>query len=1267
MDPSTQRMLERARARRQKLDSQLSNVGHDVAKKRYPLQETQTQSLKVTTEVEVTLRKPQVMAEVSISPTKVVYGGQELKEKEAEPSDKKNSELCDEKENTESDSIRDGVRSQLRRLGELYSDTQISSPIHRTELKFACEDKQEVKHGKPAVRVARFQALAQSINQWEDDLSHPQLPRSGEITSPEQRNKTNSDFTTSLKTGNATRNTSVPTEVEESVKISEQTKPLGNKNAPKKVVWDRAILECLEAQGFSRTVSNSRLVYDYSKNSSQDKEEATSSSTENSSVPTKVTSLKEEVEPSSPKKYLPQNTECSKRTGSPVMGTTGLRSSSSHLASVDVQASRKGDSQWKHVPHMGIRSATSPQKFNAHGSPKSGSVLNKASLFETSPTKRSGKDPAELSVSERLALFERNKGQALLPKAPFSMPVPARCLGNVSPNKKPVINKSPERGRLPERSFVGGIRGYLSTSPTKQEPVKESPKTQNTAPNVVMAHRKLFESGTVASHDRSVNHNLQLERQKDMELLLNRWNKNKQISSEEGRKEVPDLTNACKEQEATSSFQVRAKESKAPPPPPFPQLSVDISPTKKSSSAVNQQMKLQCNLQPASKPVVQIETLSPRSPVQSGCSQAKTSNYGNKPNMKQESEPTTPKYSSLCNIKKIKVSPPKPGRLYPCLSDIEGTTTETESEMPEEEERYSSSSEEMDSSSNMDSSFGRDILHAAGIHKSPRNEKSDSDSDMSESAVLDDIDDFLDEALGENSCSESEGPTPPKKKRDASKSPQKSHRSPLKKESPTTTQSQSFRYTRGKSASPSKPIPTHVIEGDQQVPLMHTVSFYRRQQNMSTKGTPVRQVTRNPEVNSQPPDESSANTEIAVRHKISSLLDEVSKQQNVISQVSQALNLCSATVEFSGSAEEVEGERLLLLATHKRQAALHEIQRLKVEGTLKPITEVGDAVDVAERGTLTLCDITLPLKKEFVRHMAADDTCYHFVCLVRSQEQVLITPVLAATTGNLRHGQSIVWNAPLQLFNLYNDFKVTLEVYSIQTDKEILPHDIKYHIGNKKDGNKLRLTPKKLLKQDSRLMMPTVQSPAGPSAVRSPSFHLAGYVVFSLREISRTHFTLNKVAYTSPLEGSIQLRMSSELSVDVTQKGFLTMFEDVSGFGAWHRRWCVLKGSFLAFWKYPDDEKRKASMGQIDLNLCTTEIVGLVSRDICARPNTFLLETTRPAQPEDEESLVLVRMNDRTMIRHLLSADTREDRLQWCTQINKALCMLRAWSNKPRQ
>ena len=58
-----------------------------------------------------------------------------------------------------------------------------------------------------------------------------------------------------------------------------------------------------------------------------------------------------------------------------------------------------------------------------------------------------------------------------------------------------------------------------------------------------------------------------------------------------------------------------------------------------------------------------------------------------------------------------------------------------------------------------------------------------------------------------------------------------------------------------------------------------------------------------------------SNDAAMAQDKTKKLLSEVCKQQQVIGQASQALNLCAATVEFSGSTESVEGERYLLLAS----------------------------------------------------------------------------------------------------------------------------------------------------------------------------------------------------------------------------------------------------------------------------------------------------------------------------------------------------------------
>lgn len=61
------------------------------------------------------------------------------------------------------------------------------------------------------------------------------------------------------------------------------------------------------------------------------------------------------------------------------------------------------------------------------------------------------------------------------------------------------------------------------------------------------------------------------------------------------------------------------------------------------------------------------------------------------------------------------------------------------------------------------------------------------------------------------------------------------------------------------------------------------------------------------------------------------------------------------------------------------------------------------------------------------------------------------------------------------------------------------------------------------------------------------------------------------------MQGTVYMQVNCELNVIIDYKGFLTMFEDVAGFGAWHRRWCHLRGHVLSYWRYPDDEKKKVT------------------------------------------------------------------------------------------
>ncbi|KAJ3648680.1 hypothetical protein Zmor_020464 [Zophobas morio] len=780
-------------------------------------------------------------------------------------------------------------------------------------------------------------------------------------------------------------------------------------------------------------------------------------------------------------------------------------------------------------------------------------IADKAARFE-SPQNTPTKDPALMSVSERKALFEKNKGTPLIPKAAFAMPTPQA---------------------KPDSAKEKNVKKSVSQTPVNQESV--SLKAGGIA-NKVAA---LFENKSTISQQQ-IEKNVQAQRKQEMDMLLNRFHKPVEVITEET--EYDD--NATEE---TAMIEKTPSEV------------ITVVPSKEERRS-----------------------------------------SGNKRCSKSDS----PKVAAVLNdVKRIKVSPQKAGRLYPSLTDIESVTeteNETRSTTPNDNSSFENSFAESDDAN---TSFGRDILRAVCKNQSSqKNQIVDDSSDLSD--VLDDMDDYIDEALAYSG--HTDGPSPPKQGR----------KSPLET-------SYSFNYKNFPSESPSqfkspiktpmrtedaKNLPTHVVDGDNILPLTHTVSFYRKQQTQ-TSTTPIRQISRQPLVEETP--ENNPEEEELIQKKINVLKIEIAKQELIISQTSQALNLCNSTLEFMGSTEQVEAERVLLLATHRRQAAVHEKQRLEIERTIRPQRKGVEQVYL-QKGDLTISKIVLPLKQKYVTALAAaGGKGHHVVCLIKYNEQVLPTQ-LVSTVASSSKNPELELSVPgtITLRDVYSDFTVTLEVYCLQAQEEILPHDIKYHI--KKPSAKL--TPKKS-KQDSRLIRPVKESPAGPQVVRSPTFALMGYVVFSAATTNKKQWSLNNTPSMSPLEGTVEMCISCQMATTIEHRGFLTMFEDVSGFGAWHRRWCLLRGDTLSYWKYPDDEKNTPPINSIQLSESITQHVGPVSRDICARLHTFLLETERQASPHDKDSLITVRKGPRTVIRHLLSADTKEERLEWCSKLNSALCV----------
>lgn len=843
-----------------------------------------------------------------------------------------------------------------------------------------------------------------------------------------------------------------------------------------------------------------------------------------------------------------------------------------------------------------------------NGNADRSSVLSKAAMFEAGSPK--AKDPAEMSLRERKALFEKNKGAAIVPKAPFGQAPsvktllgdkeskPVRLLTHTTPTKSSSSSSSKTNSKeniddnVSQTSIGGGIKDKLAALFSKERTISEA---------------------TISSK-------FKLEREKEMEMLQSRFHTSKDIKAntmdsdnEDDHSEKAPLMGGGS---ALSLNQINKKPEIIAN---IPKVTFDESKCRSETALHDREAEDEVDRVVGSQPV------------------------------KRRSSQDSPQVLAvLDDVKRIRVntdkkngngSLPQPS-IYPHLSDIETDASQS----PDENSDCGSSTEANDKMNKSDNwaetSFGREVMKVVKKNNSSYNKAiKDKDYCDSSNSIDSELEDVLDEALNDD---DSEGPTPPKLHKNRN-----------------SLSSKSFTFKEGSPAkkefkSPLKVNNAPARNNDRGNELVHSVSFYRRMQNASSQPTTpirvIRHTSPDREVSSTPEQATSVTT---VRERIKQLQNEIFKQQNIISQASQALNLCAATIEFSGSTEQAEGERLLLLATHRRQACLHEVQRLQVEGA-------GEA-GRAGCASLQLGGIRLPLKRDYMRKLNADGAVgHHAVCLLKCRDRVLATSMqLTQPTGNVLH-----FPDHINMDGLTSDFKVTVEVYLLQASKEMLPHDVKYHISNKKSSSKL-LTPKS--KAKSELKAPKIQSPAGPLSVRSPQFQAHGYCIFALPQADRKTFTLNKVPCGSPLEGSAHIEIAARVKVPAPapHNAFLTAFDDVSGLGAWHRRWFVLQPPRLTYWKYPDDVQKKMPIGDIDLQSVISETATRAPRDLCARPNTILLESSVPPGliVPDSGSLVYVKRGDGTVVRrHLLAADTPADRDVWIEALNTALEFVRCSS-----
>lgn len=852
------------------------------------------------------------------------------------------------------------------------------------------------------------------------------------------------------------------------------------------------------------------------------------------------------------------------------------------------------------------------------------SVRERAAAFNNAVGREPQKDPAEMSVQERLALFNKKQGAALVPKAPFGQPVPIKTLqreassGIRDTSSKPTVAHS-QPVQKPAKRVALEPSPAITQKLHQIQKGSKSPSPDRDESSSFQSQRKLFENVKDNWRENEINSKVQTERQREIDLLLNRFKKPKQAIVPSGPTvslKANAKTETSRRPEESESEYLESDESfvesttsdemslhgDMPGPPKPPRLFL--------SSLSSAPLDGQLIKPPSPPPPPTHQKLSSQQQISHSCRLNLTKAKGVDSSPKKEFVPKV-----------------KPGCLFPSLSDFESHSEAADSQ-DEEETRDSSFSESVLTCASMES-LGQKIKRKADCAANEPLSVIDENKEFSQSAVslgmsdstvdaLGAIDDAIDEALSDN-------PTPPKRLRSQDDIIPGVYKTPKINRNSTTG------------------------EEDPENPLAHSISMYRKQRPQEVTCTPVRKIVHRPDLSSPTPEPVSPSVTVSAR--IRELQEEVSKQQRVIAQASNAVTVVLQCPEQQGTPQHVEAEKLLLLSCQKRQTAMNEIQRLKAEGALGQQSWTSD--EDSCMGSISISNISVPLKQSFLQKGMNGDELYHLMVLVKHREQVISSQLL--TTPECVVDGAITFPNLMALHHLTSDFNITLEVYALCV------HQPRHH-QIKKEQSRMKLTPlKRLQKHDSRVGSPSVQSPGGPFAVRTSAFQLVGFTHLSISTLTRNAWTLEKVPFSSPLDGHLLMHVSCSFEGGITERSFLTMFEDIGGFGAWNRRWCVLSGMYLRFWRYPDDETKKEAVGHIDLRTCTTRRVELVTRDVCARQHTFQLTCMRPACSRDVTNLVQEVQGPSVITRFLLSSDSKEERILWCNKLNKSLANIRAW------
>ncbi|EYC05307.1 hypothetical protein Y032_0083g1687 [Ancylostoma ceylanicum] len=352
-------------------------------------------------------------------------------------------------------------------------------------------------------------------------------------------------------------------------------------------------------------------------------------------------------------------------------------------------------------------------------------------------------------------------------------------------------------------------------------------------------------------------------------------------------------------------------------------------------------------------------------------------------------------------------------------------------------------------------------------------------------------------------------------------------------------------------------------------------------------------------------------------------------------QIEMTLKVLALARKKQKSMQELSAQRTLLLARERLDLLRCEVSRISA---LAAVRNPPPPVSRELRGTMTISNICVYLNRSFCQRQYEQESSYALLILLKCGAEVEATGPVSLLAHNQNRIRQLTFAESVQFSNLPVDFNVVLEVYAMKLPNvKNVEQSCASNIANK---CKNLLSPA-LAHRSNR---PSQQESNGSEFVR------CGYIILNRDTVGMNKFYLDEAEY--PLEGTIEVFARCTTlppAIEVDNRGFLTMYQTISGMGSWERYWAVLRRGMVYFWRYPDDESmEKRPVAFMDLSKCTNDVVAICTPEQCPRENSFsidMLVSTTPSLMEKK--------------RVLLSADSEELLHAWLQALNETLSVLR--------